>query len=125
MELPKGLYYTRDHEWISDKRGIVKIGVSAYAIEQLGDIVHIELPGPGAEFESGDSFGTIESTKTVSDLYLPASGKIIAVNNKLQAAPEELQESPYENGWLIEAELTSDPEELLPAAAYEAFIKGS
>lgn len=125
MELPDNLYYTREHEWLSGKKGTIKIGVSAYAIEQLGDIVHIELPEPGDEFEAGDSFGTIESTKTVSDLYLPARGRITAVNDELLESPDKLQESPYLNGWLIKAELTSTPEDLLSAAEYEAYIKDS
>lgn len=125
MELPEDLYYTKDHEWMSGKKGKVKVGVSGYAIEQLGDIVHIELPEPGDEFEAGDSFGTIESTKTVSDLYLPAAGKIIAINDAIQESPEKLAESPYEDGWLIKVELTSSPEELLSSAEYESFIQDS
>lgn len=123
MELPENIYFTKDHEWISGTTGVVNIGISGYAIEQLGDIVHIELPEPGDEFEAGDSFGTIESTKTVSDLYLPASGKIVAINETLQASPEKLHENPYGDGWLIKAELVSAPEELLSPEKYKEFIK--
>ena len=123
MKLPENYFYTRDHEWVSSKTGQVTIGVTAYAVEQLGDIVHVELPEPGDEFEAGDSFGTIESTKTVSDLYLPAAGKVLEINDAIQEHPEKLQESPFEGGWLIKVEFTASAEELMTPSEYDSFIQ--
>ncbi|MBP6218517.1 MAG: glycine cleavage system protein GcvH [Oligoflexales bacterium] len=125
MQLPAHLHYTKDHEWISKPSGTAKVGVSAYAIEQLGDIVHIELPAVGSSIEARDSFGTIESTKTVSDLYMPVGGKIKAVNEEVLRSPHLLHEDPYEKGWLIEVELSpnSKKETLLSADQYESYIQ--
>ena len=89
MEFPKDLQYTKEHEWIRTSGSTVEVGVTAYAIEQLGDIVHVELPSAGETFSAGAAFGTIESTKTVSDLYMPVSGKISAVNNEAAESPDE------------------------------------
>jgi glycine cleavage system H protein len=125
MEFPKNLKYTKDHEWIDASGSQGTIGVTAYAIDQLGDIVHVDLPDAGKTFKAGDSFGTIESTKTVSDLYMPVDGKITAINSAVKSAPESLQADPYKNGWLVKIEMTqpTDAAKLLDAAAYEAFIK--
>ncbi len=120
MNIPDELKYTKDHEWISLPDA--KIGVTAYAIEQLGDIVHIELPEVGKELKQGASFGTIESTKTVSDLYMPVSGKITAVNQAVLKSPESLQNDPYRNGWLIQVASASDAHDLMSAKDYETFI---
>ncbi len=124
MELPDNLHYTKDHEWIASLEGTSSVGVSSYAIEQLGDIVHIELPEVGSSFSAGDSFGTIESTKTVSDLYMPVDGKIIAINEDIVSTPESLQEDPYDKGWLVKVEISGKPEEgvILSAASYKDFI---
>jgi glycine cleavage system H protein len=124
MSFPSHLFYTSDHEWISVKGSKALVGVTHYAVEQLGDIVHLDLPKPGASFTSGDSFGTIESTKTVSDLYLPIDGKIVRSNSDLQNSLESLQSDPYENNWLVEIELSSeiDKSSLMTAEAYEKFI---
>lgn len=125
MDFPKNFKYTKDHEWVDLQGNKGTVGVTAYAVDQLGDIVHVELPEAGKTYKSGDSFGTIESTKTVSDLYMPVSGKIVEVNNAVKKAPEGLQTDSYKNGWLVKIELTSpsDASSLLDAAAYEAFIK--
>ncbi len=125
MDFPKNFKYTKDHEWVDLQGNKGTVGVTAYAVDQLGDIVHVELPEAGKTYKSGDSFGTIESTKTVSDLYMPVSGKIVEVNNAVKKAPEGLQTDSYKNGWLVKIELTSPSEasSLLDAAAYEAFIK--
>lgn len=120
MNFPAELKYTRDHEWISLQD--MKVGVTGFAVEQLGDIVHIELPDPGRQIAAGDSFGTIESTKTVSDLYMPVAGKIVAVNKAVLGSPESLQTDSYQNGWLIQIESAAQPEGLMTAAEYEAFI---
>jgi glycine cleavage system H protein len=123
MSLPKELKYTRDHEWVKDDGKKSLIGVTAFAIEQLGDIVHIDLPAVGDVLAKGDSFGTIESTKTVSDLYMPSSGTITRVNEDLVSNLETLHESPYDNGWLVEVEGGGDSEELLDAAGYQAYLE--
>ena len=125
MEFPKNYKYTKDHEWIETQGSKGTVGVTAYAVEQLGDIVHIELPEAGKSYKAGDSFGTIESTKTVSDLYMPVTGKILEVNSALKTAPESLQADAYKNGWLVRIEMTNpaDASGLLDANSYEAFIK--
>lgn len=125
MEFPTSLKYTKDHEWIDVQGKTGTVGVTAYAVEQLGDIVFVDLPETGKSYKAGDSFGTIESTKTVSDLYMPVSGKVTAVNTALKGAPESLQGDTYKNGWLIKIEMDNpaDVTGLLDAKAYEAFIR--
>lgn len=125
MDFPKNLKYTKDHEWIDAQGKTGTVGVTSYAVEQLGDIVFVDLPEVGKHYKAGDSFGTIESTKTVSDLYMPVSGKISAVNSSVKTSPETLQGDTYKNGWLIKIEMDNagDVSPLLDAAGYEAFIK--
>jgi glycine cleavage system H protein len=126
MSLPKDRKYTNEHEWIFiEEKNVASIGVTSYAVEQLGDIVHIELPEVGESFDAGASFGTIESTKTVSDLYMPVAGKIIEVNDDLVKSLESLQEDPFEEGWLVKVQLESEDgiKTLMDATAYEKFIK--
>lgn len=125
MSFPKNFKYTKEHEWIDLQGSKGTIGVTAYAVEQLGDIVHIDLPEAGKSYKAGDSFGTIESTKTVSDLYMPVTGKIIEVNAAVKSAPESLQSDTYEKGWLVKVELSNPGEasSLMDAAAYEGFTK--
>jgi glycine cleavage system H protein len=125
MEFPANLKYTKDHEWIDVQGNSGTVGVTAYAVEQLGDIVHIDLPEAGKSYKAGDSFGTIESTKTVSDLYMPVTGEVTAVNQTLKSAPESLQTDSYKNGWLIKIEMTNTSETsgLLDAKGYDAFVK--
>ena len=123
MSLRDSILYTKDHEWLSASNGTVEVGVTDYAVEQLGDIVHIELPEVGTTIQGGDAFGTIESTKTVSDLYLPATGKVTEVNQSTLNSPEIVGEDPYGKGWLIKVELEEPASSLLDAASYEAFIK--
>lgn len=124
MDFPAGLKYTKDHEWLEAAGASAKIGVTLYAVEQLGDIVHVDLPQVGESFDAGSSFGTIESTKTVSDLYMPLAGKVVEVNKAATANPESLQTDPYKNGWLIKVELSGKPDlgGLLDAAAYQKFV---
>ena len=124
MEFPDGLYYTKEHEWLSSDSGEATIGVTSYAVDQLGDIVHVDLPNVGDEFEEGESFGTIESTKTVSDLYMPSNGKVIEVNEHVLNNPEGIQDSPYDAGWLVKVELSA-PAKLLEASEYEEYTKES
>lgn len=126
MEFPNNLYYTKDHEWISAKEDKATVGISSYALEQLGDVVHIELPTVGDHFDSGESFGTIESTKTVSDLYLPLGGSIIAINEKIMNTPELLSTDPYESGWLVKIEINHSKEKILfNKKEYQAYLSSS
>lgn len=123
MITPPDLLYSKEHEWTTGTEGLVSVGVTAYAVEQLGDIVHIELPEVGEEFEPGDPFGTIESTKTVSDLYMPISGKVVEINEALIESPEDLQTDAYDKGWLVRVEATGDSDDLMSASGYESFVK--
>lgn len=122
MTYPKELKYTKDHEWVKIDEDQAIVGITDYALEQLGDVVHIELPEEGEEFEAGSTFGTIESTKTVSDLYMPVNGKVLAVNNDLEDNLETLADSPYNKGWLVKISFDELSDELLSASDYEKFI---
>ena len=123
MKEAVGLYYTEDHEWVSPSNSKAKVGVSSHAVEQLGDIVHIELPSVGTKLSKGDSFGTIESTKTVSDLYAPCDGEVTAVNEKVLEKPESLTDDPYQEGWLIEISVQNDFSHLMNSSQYENYLK--
>lgn len=123
MPYPKEYKYTKEHEWIQlkDKSGLV--GITNYAQESLGDIVFVELPKVGAQVERGKSFGTVESVKAVSELYAPASGKVIAINQDLNQSPENINKDAHK-AWMIELEI-KDPKDLdglLSADQYEAYI---
>lgn len=121
----EGLRYTDDHEWVSEKGATLKIGVSDYAQDQMGDIVYVELPDVGAVFEKGEEFGTLESVKAVSELYMPIGGEIVAVNEELADAPELINEDSYTH-WIIEIK-PADPselEELLSVNGYRELLKG-
>jgi glycine cleavage system H protein len=122
MEFPAQFHYTKEHEWIEVKGDVATIGITKFAIEQLGDVVHLDLPKVGTAFKSHDTFGTIESTKTVSDLYTPASGKVTEVNTALTNAPEEIAEDPYVKGWLIKMTLDEAPTKLMTAAEYAKYV---
>lgn len=118
----KDLKYTKEHEWIKIEGTTAKVGITAFAVEQLGDVVHLELPSVGATFEAGASFGTVESTKTVSDLYMPVKGEVVARNEALLNAPEDLPEDPHGAHWLIEIKIIGPTDALLDAASYEKYI---
>jgi glycine cleavage system H protein len=123
MDFPKELKYTKDHEWVRIDGNVAEIGVTEFAVDQLGDIVHIDMPEIGDDLEAGSSFGTIESTKTVSDLYLPVNGKVKEINTSLEDAPESIQEKPY-SCWIVKVEgsdlATSD--QLMTQEDYEKFV---
>ncbi|MBU5347080.1 glycine cleavage system protein GcvH [Paenibacillus lautus] len=126
-EIRENLVYSDDHEWALKVDGnVVRVGISDHAQCQLGDIVFVELPEAGAVVAAGDSIGTIESVKTVSELYSPVSGTITKVNASLEDQPELVNEEPYEGGWIIEVEVEGDLEEalgkLLNAEAYRAKV---
>ncbi|MBF8376398.1 glycine cleavage system protein GcvH [Alicyclobacillus mali] len=126
MNIPEGLKYSREHEWVRVEGSRAYIGITDYAQDELGDIVYVELPDKGAEVRAGDTFGTVESVKTVSDLYAPVSGRVVEVNESLADAPEKVNESPYEEAWMIVVEM-SDPSELealLDGEAYRQHIQG-
>jgi len=120
MEVPKDLKYTQEHEWIRIEGKKAVVGITEFAQDQLGDIVFVELPEVGSEVEKESPFGVVESVKTVSDLYAPASGKITAVNKDLETNPEKVNSEPYGGGWIVEIELSNekDTESLLDADAY-------
>ena len=125
--LPDDVKYAKDHEWARSEGGTVKIGVNDYAQDQLGDIVYVELPAVGDTFEKGEEFGSLESVKAVSELYMPIGGEIIEVNEYLEDSPERINQSPYEEGWIIKI-TPADIHELdllMDKEAYIAMLKGS
>jgi len=122
---PDNLYYTKDHEWIRRDGESGVVGVSDFAQEQLGDIVHVQLPKIGEKFAAHDTFGEVESVKTFSELYLPVSGDVMEVNELLADSPELVNSSPYNEGWMIKIKM-KDPGELdslLSSSEYEDFIE--
>ncbi|MBU6080429.1 MULTISPECIES: glycine cleavage system protein GcvH [Allobacillus] len=121
MNLPKDLRYSKEHEWVKDEDGKVRIGITEFAQDELGDIVFVELPEVGDELELDEPFGSVESVKTVSELYAPVSGKVVEVNEELEDSPELVNESPYEGAWMVVVELddSSQLEELMDADAYQ------
>jgi glycine cleavage system H protein len=124
MNVPGELRYSSDHEWIRLEGNRVTIGITDYAQDALGDVVYVQLPSLGVAVAAGTSFSEVESTKSVSDIYAPVSGVVVAVNDSLSAAPEQLNSDPYGDGWVCVIEL-NDPSEvssLLDAAGYLALI---
>jgi len=126
MNVPDDLRYSKDHEWARLEDGRVRIGITDYAQDALGDVVYVQIPDVGARVTTGESFSEVESTKSVSDIYAPITGTIVEVNQELADAPQRVNEEPYGEGWLvvIEADDASQFEELLDAAAYRALIEG-
>lgn len=124
MAVPNELKYSKEHEWVKVDGDIVTIGITDFAQSELGDIVFVELPEEGDELTSGDSFGSVESVKTVSELYAPLSGKVVEVNEALEDSPEFVNESSYDKAWMVKVELSDKAQldELLDAAAYSEMI---
>jgi glycine cleavage system H protein len=125
MTFPEDLRYTREHEWARKKGTALVVGITDFAQDQLGDVVFVELPAVGDVVKKGESFGVVESTKAVSELFAPVSGKVVEVNDPLTDSPETINEDPYEEGWMIAIQ-PSDPkelDELMDAAAYRAFVE--
>ena len=120
MNFPAELKYTKDHEWIKMDGDIAIIGITDFAQDALGDVVYINLPEVGDEVSAGESFGDVESVKAVSDVMSPVSGTICAVNEDLEDSPENLNSDPY-GAWIIKVENITGQEDLMDAAAYEAF----
>ena len=125
MSLPQDLKYSEDHEWIKVDGNTATIGITDFAQSELGDIVFVELPEEGDDISTGDSFGSVESVKTVSELYAPVSGKVVAVNEELEDSPELVNENPYEGAWMLKVEISDAGEldNLLDAAGYQAVIE--
>ena len=124
MAYPARLKYTKDHEWMDVAGDRGKVGITDYAQQQLGDVVYVELPKPGAKLNAGQSFGTVESVKAVSDIYAPVAGEVTEVNSSLSETPEAINKDPHGKAWLIKLKLadSSAVGKLMNAAAYEAFI---
>ena len=126
LNLPEDVKYSTDHEWVKLSGDTAKIGISDYAQDQLGDIVFVELPGVGDSFGQGDEFGTLESVKAVSELYMPVGGEVTAINEALEDAPELVNNDPYGEGWMIEIKVAdaSEAEALMDKDAYLESLKG-
>lgn len=124
LHLPADLSYSDDHEWAQRTGDTIKIGISDYAQDQMGDIVFVEMPGLGEVFEKGDEFGTLESVKAVSEVFIPLSGEIVAVNEALEDAPELVNEDPY-GSWIIEIRpsVESEFDEMLSRDKYIALLQ--
>ncbi|SDO41651.1 glycine cleavage system protein GcvH [Alkalicoccus daliensis] len=125
MSLPKDYKYSEEHEWVKDEDGKVRIGITDFAQSELGDIVFVELPEVGDELEADEPFGSVESVKTVSELYAPISGKVVEINEELEDSPELVNESPHDRAWMIVID-PSNPEEmdeLMDADAYQEMIE--
>lgn len=126
IDLPEDCRYAESHEWARPEGDRIKIGISDYAQDQLGDIVFVELPEVGDSFDKGAEFGTVESVKAVSEIYMPVAGEVVAINSDLEDAPEKVNHSPYGDGWMIavKPESTGDLDKMMDHAAYRAGLKG-
>lgn len=123
VEVRKELQYTETHEWVKREGKGVRIGVTDYAQQNLTDVVYVDLPQAGKSIKKGEVLASIESVKSVSDVYAPVSGKIVEVNSKLNDEPELINKSPYDDGWLVVIEPTEEPEGLMDAEAYKKIVE--
>ena len=126
MNLPKELKYTKDHEWLKIDGKTATVGITDFAQGELGDVVYVEVETVDEELDKDEVFGTVEAVKTVSDLFLPLSGKIIEFNEDLEDEPEKVNEDPYGDGWMIKFEISDESEldQLLDADAYQSHVEG-
>jgi glycine cleavage system H protein len=122
LSVPEELSYAKTHEWIRREDDVATVGITDHAQDELGDVVFIELPEKGASFGAGDSFGTVESVKAVSDLYAPVGGEVVEANEALNDAPEKINEDPYGDGWIVKLRV-SDEGDLLSAEEYEKLLE--
>jgi glycine cleavage system H protein len=122
---PEDLTYTKDHEWVRVKGEEATVGITDHAQQQLGDVVYVELPKVGDKFETSEPFGSVESVKAVSEIYMPLSGNVVEVNDALNDSPELVNEDPYGDGWMIRIKIenTSQVDALLTSIEYEDYIK--
>lgn len=126
LNLPDDLRYAEDHEWARSESGNIRVGIDDYAQDQLGDIVYVDLPQVGDTFSKGEEFGSVESVKAVSELYLPVGGEIVEINAKLEDAPELVNSGPYDDGWmvLVKPDDPAELEALMDKNAYVEMLKG-
>ena len=122
MNIPSDLQYTKDHEWVKIEGNTATVGITDFAQSELGDIVYVDINTVGQEISHGQVFGTVEAVKTVSDLYMPLSGKVVELNAVLEANPEKVNEDPYGAGWMVKVEIKGTPSDLLSAAQYKELI---
>jgi glycine cleavage system H protein len=122
LNIPEDLQYTKSHEWVRIEGDTATIGITDHAQDELGDVVFVELPDEGATFDAGESFGTVESVKAVSDLYAPVGGEVVEVNSTLEDAPENINEDPYGEGWIVKLRTTDEPD-LLSPEEYEKVVE--
>jgi glycine cleavage system H protein len=124
MNIPENLKYTKDHEWVRVEGDVATVGITDFAQGELGDIVYVEIETEGENLDQEEVFGSVEAVKTVSDLFMPISGEIVAFNEKLESTPELVNTDPYGEGWMIKVKLTdlSQVDNLLDASAYNALI---
>lgn len=123
---PNDFYYTKDHEWLKVEGENATVGITDFAQKQLGDVVYVEMPGPGTELEFHQSIGVIESVKAVSDIYSPVSGEVIEANEGLNDSPELVNEDPHEKGWIVRIKVKNkaELEKLMSASEYEKYLEG-
>lgn len=122
MNIPDQLLYTKDHEWISIEGNVATVGITDFAQGELGDIVYVDVSSVGQQLDAHQVFGTVEAVKTVSDLFMPVSGKILEFNKNLEKNPEQVNHDPYGGGWMIKVELAASGSDLLTAGQYRALI---
>jgi glycine cleavage system H protein len=122
LNIPEDLQYTKSHEWVRIEGDTATIGITDHAQDELGDVVFVELPQEGDTFDAGESFGTVESVKAVSDLYAPVGGEVVEVNSALENAPENINEDPYGEGWIVKLR-TTDEADLLSPQEYEKVVE--
>jgi glycine cleavage system H protein len=122
LNLPEDLQYTKSHEWVRREGEVATVGITEHAQDELGDVVFVDLPEQGATFSAGESFGSVESVKAVSDLYTPVGGEVVEINSALEDSPEKVNEDPYGEGWIIKVRV-SEEGELLSAADYQKVVE--
>jgi glycine cleavage system H protein len=122
---PTNLRYTKDHEWVRTTGDRARVGITDHAQRQLGEVVYVELPRPGDRFDTTEPFGSVESVKAVAEVYMPASGTVLTVNETLNESPEQINDDPYGDGWFIEIRVsnTAELDSLLSAAEYEDYVR--
>lgn len=125
MEYPKDLKYTEDHEWTKIDGDIATVGITAHAADELGEIVFVELPEVGSEIAQMNEFGSVESVKTLSSLYLPVSGTVVEINKELEGNPSAINDSPYDEGWLVKVQISdkNETDDLLTNEEYQNFLE--
>ncbi len=126
MSVPEDLQYTKSHEWVRREGDLATVGITEHAQDELGDVVFVELPEEGATYSAGDSFGTVESVKAVSDIYAPVGGEVAEANGTLADTPEKINEDPYGEGWIVRLRVSGGGDQqngLLSAADYEKFLE--